>query len=46
MGGAIFNRTGTVRVINVTMTGNAAYGGTGSAPGSGLALQSSTSTAA
>lgn len=36
MGGAIFNHIGTLSLVNVTMTANAANGGTGSAPGSGL----------
>ena len=36
MGGAIFNHMGTLSLTNVTMTANAASGGTGSAPGSGL----------
>jgi len=36
MGGAIFNHAGAVRMTNVTMTGNSAYGGTGSGPGNGL----------
>jgi len=39
MGGAIFNHAGTVYLINVTATGNGAYGGAGYVPagnGSGL----------
>jgi hypothetical protein len=38
MGGAIFNHRGTLSLINVTMTGNTAIGGSGSNtyPGSGL----------
>lgn len=36
MGGAIFNHTGTVSLLNVTATGNAARGGGSGAGGSGL----------
>jgi hypothetical protein len=41
MGGAIFNHTGTVALLNVTANGNAAKGGTGVSPCSQAACQGS-----